>query len=506
MKMHSPFEVFEQLPIAISKKQPSGNYGLCDFIKKECHRHVGTALDIVTVIPNGFPPPSEAIAIITNAAISHNTSGSDYYWGIYALTQRLRDSSPWLSKIIYIVSPSSVSNATMHHTANAFLQSYYGESHRNLPAFLTFPLLRTVLIFDVNLSMTRGNKNQDVVRIYPQGHRGTLPNLDLVFGIIEIFSFSSRNVKVFLHPFYRQVTAWNGWLIKRVPKFFWQYFQDLMGMIAFMASLALAPPPPHAPFLDRGIESLSINATFLEIPTAVNNDYISPQIANLLQNIEHSIHALSNLHESLHHSVFQYLLPSSTKFVSNGEFIYSFVFVTLPMLIRAGLLLLNDISAFQFRALWAFVLAWGLVSLPLALFSNSFQSQILLSFALFYILSFIIFQNKVRSYCKDRHSDTTVQMRLSLQCIACLMSAYIHVPMAMIHYSLAMPSALFFSPILAFAPWTCKQKSLLTSGFCALFFVLTWPPLFLIPFMGLSSYLLQVYTPLHFLFACIWFL
>ena len=71
---------------------------------------------------------------------------------------------------------------------------------------------------------------------------------------------------------------------------------------------------------------------------------IHPYYADLTRCTEHLLRSISNLHERLHHSIAQYTMPSPSKFVSHGEYIYPAILVSLPMVVRAATLALRDLK------------------------------------------------------------------------------------------------------------------------------------------------------------------
>ncbi|KAL3930597.1 MAG: hypothetical protein SGARI_004438 [Bacillariaceae sp.] len=92
--------------------------------------------------------------------------------------------------------------------------------------------------------------------------------------------------------------------------------------------------PPHAPALDKGIDALTIQATFEGV-------YRRDPSQELMQYVmTYLTRSLGNLHERLHHSVTLYWLPSPRKFVSHMEYFLPNVLILLPLAIRAfGLLM-----------------------------------------------------------------------------------------------------------------------------------------------------------------------
>jgi len=274
-------------------------------------------------------------------------------------------------------------------------------------------------------------------------------------------------------------------------------------MLSFMTSLVIGPFPPHAPFLDRGIDSLTVR--FRLHNTQDNHMHTTQQLALTLR-------MLSGLHETLHHSVTQYLLPSKDKFVSNGEYIYPTLLLLLPMALRVLLIVLMKDGDNAVLRCWREVttlatVCWGGVSLPLWLLMGEDHidhSNTIYSVLYLVALLLLYYVMVVRSSPSSHTLHDTAE---SVQCFAALLSVYLHVPLALAHVSLAIPSALLWSPLLAFPAYYKKrsQQSLgfLTRGWCLLLWAITWPPTGLAAVFGgrYTMYLTWVYTPLHLMFA-----
>jgi hypothetical protein len=98
--------------------------------------------------------------------------------------------------------------------------------------------------------------------------------------------------------------------------------------------------------------------------------------------------------------------------------------------------------------------------------------------------------------------------RRSIQFVACLFAIYAHVPIALAHASLAIPSALLWTPLLAFPDLAGDQRRTSVSRILSsLILFATWPPVSLIPrvFGEYTTYVAAVYIPLHLFFASICF-
>ena len=96
--------------------------------------------------------------------------------------------------------------------------------------------------------------------------------------------------------------------------------------------------------------------------------------------------------------------------------------------------------------------------------------------------------------------------RRSIQFIACLFAVYAHVPVALAHASLAIPSALLWTPLLSFPTLVGSERRTIQKITSAFILFATWPPVCLVPrvFGEYTAYVSAVYIPLHLFFASMW--
>jgi glycosylphosphatidylinositol transamidase len=233
--------------------------------------------------------------------------------------------------------------------------------------------------------------------------------------------------------------------------------------------------------------------------------------------MEHLLRSVSNLHERLHHSIAQYTMPSPTKFVSHGEYIYPAILVSLPMVIRAATLALIDLRRFQFAHVGVVLLticsaslAVGLLAINIDTARSDFASKsMIIAFIGSYFLV-ILLARRERYKLKD-----TTDFQGSLRFAACLVGIYLHAPLLLANYSLGFPSSAFWSPLLAtlvLPPSTScnilanKLLSPLATVAKSVFLMATTPPILLVPriFHSYTLYVSCVYTPLHLLLAVLW--
>jgi hypothetical protein len=180
----------------------------------------------------------------------------------------------------------------------------------------------------------RRNSKEIMVRtdvtILPQGKRGVLPNMDLVFLVGKLLIKVCLAKPAAPSRFHRFGTAITTSIQIGTRFFGWKACQwqsltfthptsksSKLGQgyggswTAYPYSLARGPWQAHAPALDRGgIDSLMIQVKF-------HGTYYRDPVVEFIQYLEYLIHALSDLQERLHHSVTLYLMPNPKMFVSH---------------------------------------------------------------------------------------------------------------------------------------------------------------------------------------------
>ena len=329
------------------------------------HGHL-SSFDVVKIEPSSPAVSSEAVVLVVNPPPSDGDwSSSDMHLYYLGLIGRLADpnSTPWLSKTVLVVAPRLIggldsSNGAVTRddilakTTEAFLESYleFGEGGNRLPPSFSSKMVRQILVVDTDAAPSPSSSsgiNTPKLRILPQGRRGILPNLDFVFALGKAFGGGTILKEGGISMHQGNEAEWIDTIDKLfhnvLPRgqYFRQWLSDLLRMIAFSKELILGPHPPHSVALDRGIDAVTIRSSLPSQHAAAG--------AELVQKLEQSLRALCNLHERLHHSVTQYLLPSDKKFVSNGEYIFPSVLVLLPLAARATSLALVDIERFSIR-------------------------------------------------------------------------------------------------------------------------------------------------------------
>lgn len=298
---------------------------------------------------------------------------------------------------------------------------------------------------------------------------------------------------------------------------------------------------PHAPALDRGIDSVTIEVTFADA-FDYNDDHVYGPGLELVQKVEHLIRALSNLHERLHHSATQYLLPSSKKFVSLNEYIWPNVLLLLPLVVRAVSLLFAEMMRLSFSLSFQMVVVWigscivlGVMSTLIQAIVNERDSVLAMNTIVVVVYGCLLMlvrrRQQEQSLPAPQSEDMSAKLPTnpskspgrkdenyyaSLQFIVCLMALYCHVPLALSNVSLALPSVMLWCPLLAFPKYGCcdgtsdkmlkKIAHLMQKLIKISVLWILWPPMILVPyvFRRYTVYLLMVYLPLHFVLVLLW--
>ena len=478
----------------------SGRNSMCQALKGiDCHSHANV-MEIARIVPSSgaIAPTSESIVLLIPS--SQDWMTSHLHFAMIQLIQRL-SKADWLAKTILIVAPSN-EQISMDHTIETFLDLYLGsktltnknESLAMLPPQLTSGMIRNLLV--VQTQITYAEDAQNYLSILPQGRRGLLPNMDMVFLAMTVYANTAfvnnrrHSTTLTMHPYEQQSNQWKFFVSARFPQQIQLWATEVADMALFMATLAVGPYPPHAPVLDRGIDALT-----LELTLRNNTQSQGPILVEFVQQLEHVVHGLSNLQERLHHSLTQYILPSPFKFVSHSEYIIPNILLLMPLLVKVFMLLLVEIDTFDFgaigKAFWAVIigLTCSLVSPSLDLYQSNAVCFVT------YVTTFFLFRNG-----KMKKHNCATQ---SLQLMSCLVAIYVHIPLLLGNVSLAYPSALIWTPLLLcmnhkisnwhIAPW-------------AVVLLCTCPPVWLLPnaFGSYTLYVSLVYMPLHLLLTMRW--
>ena len=480
----------------------SGRNSMCQALKGiGCYSHANV-MEIARIVPSSgaIAPTAESIVLLIPS--SQDWMTSHLHFAMIQLVQRL-SKAVWLAKTILIVAPIN-EKISMDHTVETFLEAYLGsktiktnnknDSLTMLPPQLTSGMIRNVLVVQTQIASAEDSRNN--LNILPQGRRGVLPNMDLVFLAMTVYANADfmnnrrHSTTLMMHPYEQQSNQWRNFVSTYFPLKMHHWATEVADMALFTATLAMGPYPPHAPVLDRGIDALT-----LELTLKNNSQSQGPIVVEFIQQLEHIVHGLSNLQERLHHSLTQYILPSPYKFVSHSEYIIPNILLLIPLLVKVFMLLLMEIDTFDFvtigKTFWAFIIGLGcsLVSPTL----DIYQSNAVCFVA--YVATILLRRNGDRK----KHKCATQ----SLQLMSCLVAIYVHVPLVLGHVSLAYPSALIWTPLLLCMDHKCSNWNRV---FWAVVLLCTWPPLWLRPnvFDSYPLYVCLVYIPLHLLLTMRW--
>lgn len=519
--------------LKIAKPREQGIAQLCDNFenKKEtnliCHSH-GNSFQLVTIVPqaNTLDPTEEAIVFVVPPPSTGDWSTSSFHYTLVHVLRRLADPivTPWLAKTIIFVVPTTSpmssegrEKSPLNDTVSDFIDAYLGSRQASsrvppLPPRLSGSFIRSMVVLDLEDKAEKGARQMAGTKlgradlsILPHGRRGVLPNADLVFLIGRLFGrpmFMNKNKhpeSTFLAHGYTQQSKDAHMYVDSFAKehslgrktSLWAKEMADLGLFAY--SLAMGPFPPHAPALDRGIDSISIQVSFEGV------FYRDPSI-ELVQYMEYVVRALANLHERLHHSFTLYLLPSPKKFVSHVEYLLPNILLLLPLAVRAfGLVMFETRLHLQTVgcALLVATLSMGTMLLSSVMVDDSDVATTNTWLFVFYALVILIWKTFI---LRGRTQNKEFQRVLSsLQFVACTTAVYILVPIAFAHVSLAyVPSALL-TPLLAFPFYGGEKDHKWWTWLAVILVFVTAPPVLLVPriFDRYTTFVRFAYVPLH---------
>jgi glycosylphosphatidylinositol transamidase len=449
-------------------------------------RSINQTVDILQFTPTEGPITERSEALVFVVPASSDWMQSHLHVALLSfLAELLQPRFNWLSKTFYVVSPrirdGLVLNVTQ--TTNLFLEAYLGSSKDGdtnsndstlLPNLvgkgpLVLPkgiyptaLLRQIIVWDQEIveKETKGLK-LPTVRILPQGPRGLLPNMDLVSVVRAALQRTlSSNVYYGIHPFQERQqklgesfdSICTMFLGKPCPQ---RHMRALLNLFWFEHTMRGHDfTSPHGVALERGIDALTIQLVvrpFVPSDTKMRNAASKVPAA-----MEICLRALSNLHERLHHSTSLYLLLSMDHFVKHEEYLVPNLLLLIPLIVRAVTLFLIDLEEFDWSAVGLVtertVLSIFFISLALDLvdfidahswwiFADSLSARhSVVGLVYLYLTWQFMFGKRPRS----------AQSRQSIQFFACLWGLYTHLAIAFGHVSLAFPSAVLWTPLLAF--------------------------------------------------------
>jgi GPI-anchor transamidase subunit GAA1 len=525
----TPTHLKVPLPVAPQRQSSLCKGTLKEIRNLQCHEH-GNYFSMVTVtpLPGALDPVEEAVVFIVPAPPSGDWTTSTFHHTMLVSLKHLANpvKTPWLAKTLILVAPSG--DFGLEETTSAFLTAYMGDSDIGrqqqgsiplLPPGLSGAVLRTLVVLQVDDRSTKGviaNKRGKVnevtnFAILPHGRRGVLPNMDLVFLVGKMFVgsvFLSNINKVpqstfLVHDYVNSTRAVAKFLrehdkeLTSVGPKTKIWIQQLADMLLFAYSMAQGPYPPHAQALDRGIDSITIKATF-------EGTYSRDPAVELVQYFEYMVRSLANLNERLHHSFTLYLLPSPSTFVSHMEYFLPNILILLPLAIRGFGLVLADMKHHLDLSL---IGANLLLTLSSVVFSSPalefvgrddpFMSNAW--FVCLYVAVLVISKGYITSRCA-KSPETRQRSIDTLQFVACVLAAYILVPITFAHTSLSYVPSLLFTPLLSFMRYSQLPTWAGVVGLMMMMVVtVTVPPILLVPrvFAFYTPFVKYAYLPIH---------
>jgi GPI-anchor transamidase subunit GAA1 len=488
----------------------------------KCHENERDRLQIVSIAPSNtaISPTQEAVVVVV--PFSDRWLADQLQYSVLQLVKRLAtpelSSAPWMgSETVVLVSPKH-NGTTMHDAVQNFL---------NLEVSREF-IIRNVVVLDrarVTTPTTSGAAVE--LRLLPQGRRGSLPNMDLVFLMYRVFSqIPARQLQLSVHPFpelrLRLETSrwWRAIFHKASPK--WQ--NRLLDLVLFEYALAVgtgaspgaaSPFLPHSPALDLGIDSLTLQLAYdtsTTTSTGGANSNSNAIVAEVVSKLEPVIRALCNLHERLHHSTRLYLLVSPDRFVKHEEYLVPNLLLLIPLIIRAASLALVDVRWFDVAAVGraAAAVVVGVLSCTYGLHlvthleargALSIMDATLVRSAAVLLTAYLPLLWYV--WRRERTpTNRTDESKPSIQFLACLVGLYMHVAIAFGHVSLAFPSAALWTPLLAFPYFSqraSRRRRVLVTLLNWTVVTATSPCVWLVPFVfsAYTPYVQYLYLPLH---------
>ncbi|CAI5712348.1 unnamed protein product [Peronospora effusa] len=227
----------------------------------------------------------------------------------------------------------------------AWLQAYHLDRVQTSGLQDGLPMRAGIIRAAINLETMFDSHQVGAVGIYAAGMNGQLPNLDLVNTAVRAFrkhkiptildradvqQISKHKPKSYISSVITSLTSLSK---KYVPEELKQgtfsYLTNLEGMLNFMTTLASGPSGPHANFISYNIDSITLSLT-----TKLSSGDRQLSTREVLRSLEMVVRALSNLEEKLHQSFYLYVLPSTTTFVSVGEYFYAVALTISPAIVH----------------------------------------------------------------------------------------------------------------------------------------------------------------------------
>jgi glycosylphosphatidylinositol transamidase len=522
-------------------------------------RNVGDSLlQVAQLTPASGPLTIQSEAVVFVLPASADWIDSPLHAAFLSfVVDLLSPSFDWLAKTVFLVAPST-SIAAGHDTTTTttttmsvsqavdlFLEVYLGPakmpgSHAaaaatlapQLPSGLTAgALLRQLVVWDQVMNATTTTttiappRQPPGIRMLPQGRRGVLPNMDLVSVVRAALQRSVGNtVDVAIHPYDEEAKAWHSRLdgvcewVGGVPCPVFPT-RALLDLFWFQQSLRSEQRlAPHASALDRGVDALTVQFVLPAAPVQASTRKTATKLSAAM---EITLRSLSNLHERLHHSTSLYLMLDADHFVKHEEYLVPNLLLLIPLILRAVTLILVELKGVdwktlgrvvEFTVLAVVVTAYGLYLVQIAdehswwiVADRVGAGHLVVGFPSLVMVGQSLLANTATT-------RWTQQGRQSVQLLTCLWALYTHVALAFGHVSLSFPSALLWTPLLAFPSYQDERPNkgsawrLVWRGVGAAVLVLTLPGTFLVPHLvsAYTPYVCYAYLPLYYLASPLW--
>ncbi|CAI5744078.1 unnamed protein product [Peronospora destructor] len=290
----------------------------------------------------------EAIVLVTHyrnvGATSDDYSGLSMGLALLKYLARVK----WLAKdVILLAADDGALDGSDGYApgTEAWLQAYHLDRVQTSGLQDGLPMRAGIIRAAVNLETMFDSRQVGAVGIYAAGMNGQLPNLDLVNTAVRAFrkhkiptildradvqQISEHKPESYISSVITLITSLSE---KYVPEELKQgtlnYLTNLKGMLNFMTTLASGPSGPHANFISYNIDSITLSLT-----TKLSSGDRRLSTREVLRSLEMVVRALSNLEEKLHQSFYLYVLPSTTTFVSVGEYFYAVALTISPAIVH----------------------------------------------------------------------------------------------------------------------------------------------------------------------------
>jgi GPI-anchor transamidase subunit GAA1 len=266
---------------------------------------IGSTESILLSMP--YRPPNTAHTAITSTVPL-----------LLAFAEFARKQKYWSKDLIFLICDQEQLGM------QAFLEAYFGEDDSNILDSGKLYGRAGNIIAAINFEIQDFDVQFNNLKI--EGLNGRLPNLDL------------HNLVVKLSHKQGIPTGYRMKISDHNPN---DYVGNLENLLASMWTQSSGiPTGNHGLFHRYGIEALTIES--VKKNTQVKNPNVQSQVLSLLRIVEGISRSLNNLLERFHQSFFFYVLISSERFISIGDYMPSIGLMAGSLLIKSFLLWLSN--------------------------------------------------------------------------------------------------------------------------------------------------------------------